>query len=173
MRPSPAEKSVEDQTFFLIQKNLNGHGLMLIVLQVHTLSVSHRLQITRPLTGTQLQRPVVLFSCEYMFNQKELSDESKAVLIQIKLDVVATHQFSWLSVHNNMLMCHLIALEYLSRMVPPIDKDQKNDFLHAPLKGSTMFRIGQTARSEHSPHGVFPKPAVPSTSYSTRPHVGC
>ena len=42
--------------------------------------------------------------------------------------------------HNDMLMRRSIALENLSRTIPPIDEDQKVALLHAPFKGTTSQR---------------------------------
>ena len=73
-----------------------------------------------------------LSMAEYVANKPELSDESRAALHHIKLDMVAAFQLSWREDHNPMLMCRYIALERLSRTVPLIDEDQKMD-LHAPF----------------------------------------
>ena len=107
---------------------------------------------------------------EYLINQKELSERVKGHHTQIRLDVVATHHFSWRSVHNNMLMRCSIALKNLSKTVPPFDKDRKTDLLHANFKGPTLFGGAklQKAKTEQATSlTVFPNPAVTSTSYST------
>ena len=91
---------------------------------------------------------------QYVFNQPELFDESRAVLHHIKLDMVAAHQFSWRAVHNNMLMRRSIAFENLSGM--------KIDLIHAPFKGTNLFLENwlsysvQKANTEQaSAHTVF------------------
>ena len=78
---------------------------------------------------------------EYVHNQPEISDESKmARLHHLKLDLVSAFNFLWRTLHNDMLMRRSIALENLSRTIPPVDEDQKVALLHAPFKGTTLFR---------------------------------
>ena len=74
-----------------------------------------------------------------MYNQPENSEESKAGPHHLKLDLVADSIFACRTVHNNMLMCSSMALDNLSRTIPPIDSDQKVALLHAPFKGTTHF----------------------------------
>ena len=81
-----------------------------------------------------------LSTAEYIHNQPEISDESKAGLHHLKLHLVSAFNFSWRTVHNDMLMRRSIALENLARTIPPIDEDQKVALLHAPYKGITLFR---------------------------------
>ena len=47
---------------------------------------------------------------EYVHNQPEISDESKAGLHHLKLDLVSAFNFSLRTVHSDMLMSHSIAL---------------------------------------------------------------
>ena len=47
--------------------------------------------------------------------------------------------------HNNMLMRRSVALDNLSRTIPPMDSNQKVDLLHTPFKGITLFR-GELAK---------------------------
>ena len=70
-----------------------------------------------------------------------ISEESKAFLGNLKLDLVSSFNFSWKAVHNNMLLHRSIALDNMSRTIPPKDKDQKVALLHAPFKGTTGFII--------------------------------
>ena len=65
----------------------------------------------------------------------------------------------------------------LRRTLPPIDEDQKLALLHAPFKGTTLFggelaKLQEANTKRGATFTVFPQPAVPSTSYSTRPYVG-
>ena len=84
-----------------------------------------------------LGKPHWLFAlsiAEYVHNQPEISDVSKASLHHLKLDLVHAFNFSWRTVPNDMLMLRSIALENLSRTIPLIDED----LLHAPFKGTTF-----------------------------------
>ena len=91
----------------------------------------------RPWPG-KLQR--LLAMAEYVCNQPEISEESKAGLHHLKLDLVAGSNFAWRTVHNNMLMHCSVAMENLSRTIPLIDLDKKVALLHAPFKSTTLFR---------------------------------
>ena len=51
---------------------------------------------------------------KYVYNQPELSEESRLGLHQIKLDLVAGANYAWRSVHNHMLMRRSIVLDNLS-----------------------------------------------------------
>ena len=59
----------------------------------------------------------------------------------MKLDIGAAFNVSWRAVHN-MLMRRSIALKNLTRIVPPIDEDQKMDLLHAPFLRDHSVRRG-------------------------------
>ena len=80
-----------------------------------------------------------LSTAEYVYNQPEISEESRAGLYHLKLDLVAGSNFAWRMLHNNMLMCRSVALDNLSRTIPPIDSDQKVALLHAPFKVTTLY----------------------------------
>ena len=76
-----------------------------------------------------------------------------------------------------MLMRHSIALDNLSRTIPPIDLAQKVALLHAPFKGTSLFRAElaklQKANKERaSSLTVFPAPAASSQSYTTKSYTG-
>ena len=67
-------------------------------------------------------------------------------------------------------MRHTIALENLSRTIPPIDEDEKVALLHASFKGTTLsggeLAKLQEANTEHaSALTVFPVPAAPRFHY--------
>ena len=89
-----------------------------------------------------------LSRAEYVYNQPEISEESKSVLHHLKLDLVAGSNFAWRMVHNNMLMHRSKALDNLSGTVPPIDSDQKVALLHASFKGTTL--LGDELAKLHS-----------------------
>ena len=60
--------------------------------------------------------------------------------------------------------------------LPPIDEDQRLALLHAPFKGTTLFRGElaklQEANTKHAAtFAVFPTPTAPPVSYSSRPYV--
>ena len=74
-----------------------------------------------------------------------INQESKAGLHHLKLDLVAGSNFAWRTMHNNMLMRRSVALDNLSRTIPPMDSNQKVDLLHTPFKGITLFR-GELAK---------------------------
>ena len=104
----------------------------------------------------------VLSIAEYIHNQPEICDKSKAGLHHLKLDLVSA--LSWRTVHDVMLMGHTIVLENLSRTIPQIDEDEKVALLHASFKGSTLsggeLAKLQKVNTEHaSALTVFPVPA--------------
>ena len=112
---------------------------------------------------------------EYVYNQPEISEESRVGLHHLKLDLVAGANFAWRTVHNHMLMCRSMALDNLSKTIPPIDLDQKVALLHAPFKGTTFFG-GELAKlhrpnKEHA-SSVTVYPAASPQSYSTVPYPG-
>ena len=66
---------------------------------------------------------------EYVYNQPELSEESRLGLHQIKLDLVAGANYAWRSVHNHMLMRRVV-LDNLAKTIPLIDPNQRVALLH-------------------------------------------
>ena len=105
-----------------------------------------------------------------MYNQPEISQESRVGLHHLKLDLVAGSNFAWRTVHNHMLMCRSVAVENLSKTIPLRDSDQKVALLHAPFKGTTLFR-GELAKL-HRPNkepasSVTVYLAAASQTYST------
>ena len=97
----------------------------------------------------------------YVYNQPEISEESRVGLDHIKLDLVVGTNFAWRAVHNHMLMHCSVALDNLSKTIPPIDPDQKVALLHAPFKGTTLFG-GELAKLYRA---VYPA----ATPYTTKP----
>ena len=95
---------------------------------------------------------------KYVYDQPEISEESKAGLHHLKLDLVADSNFAWRKVHNNMLMCCSVALNNLSRTIPPIDSNQKVALL-------------QSQQGSANSSTVFPAPAASSQTYSTKPYT--
>ena len=88
-----------------------------------------------------------------MYNQPEISEESRIGLYHLKLDLVAGSNFAWTTVHNHMLMCRSVALDNLSKTIPPIDSDQKVDLLNASFKSTTIFR-GELAKLHRAKQGT-------------------
>ena len=74
-----------------------------------------------------------------MYNQPEISEESKTGLHHLKLDLVSASNFARRTVDNNMLMRSSIALKNLSQTISLIDEDQKIALLCAPFKGTSLF----------------------------------
>ena len=118
-----------------------------------------------------------LSTAAYVYNQPEISEESKAGLHRLKLeklDLVAGSNFAWRTMHNNMLMCCSMALDNLSRIIPAIDSDQKVALLHAPFKNTNLFG-GELAKlhranKEHA-SSVTVYPAASPQTYSTKPYT--
>ena len=106
-----------------------------------------------------------------------MPDGAKAVMLHLKLDLVACCNFAWREAHNKMLLRRSIALDNLRRTLPPIDEDQRLALLHAPFKGTTLFR-GELAKLQEAntkravTFTVFPTPIAPPVSYSSRSYVG-
>ena len=76
-----------------------------------------------------------------------------------------------------MLMRCSIALENLSRTIPPIDEDENVAVHHAPFKGTTLsggeLAKLQKANTEHaSALTMFPAPAAPPSHYVPLPYTG-
>ena len=80
-----------------------------------------------------------LSMAEYVYNYPDMPEGAKIVLHQLKLDLVASSNFSWRLAHNKMLLRRFIALGNLKKTQPPIDEDQKLALLHAPFTGTTLF----------------------------------
>ena len=109
---------------------------------------------------------------EYVYNRPEISEESKLGLHHLNLDLVAGANFAWRLVHNHMLMHRSMALDNLSKTIPPIDPDQRVALLHAPFKGTTLFG-GELAKiyraNKECASSVTVYPAAPPQTYSTKP----
>ena len=80
-----------------------------------------------------------LSMAEYIYNYTGMPWGAKIVLHQLKLDLVASSNFSWREAHNKMLLPRFITLENLKKIQPPIDEDQKLALLHASLTETTLF----------------------------------
>ena len=81
-----------------------------------------------------------LSMAEYIDNYPGMPEGAKAVILHLKLDLVACCNFEWREeAHNKMLLHRSIALDSLRRTLPSIDEDQRLALLHAPFKGTTLF----------------------------------
>ena len=101
---------------------------------------------------------------EYVTVKLLLSDESRAVLHHIKLDMVASFQLSWRGVHNNLLIHLSIALEiYQIYQIPPFDEAQKMDLLHASFRDHFVWR--ELAKLQEAIK-------EPSACYNPCPYIG-
>ena len=112
---------------------------------------------------------------KYMYNQPEISQESRVGLHHLKLDLVAGSNFAWRTVHNHMVMCRSVAVENLSKTIPLRDSDQKVALLHAPFKGSTLFggELAKLHRANKEPaSSVTVYLAATSQTYSTKRYPG-
>ena len=107
-----------------------------------------------------------------MYNQPEISEESRVGLHHLKFDLAAGANFAWRMMHDHMLLCRSLALDNLSRTIPPIDSDQKVALLHIPFKGTTLFG-GELAKlhraNKKRASSVTVYPAATPQSYSTKP----
>ena len=74
-----------------------------------------------------------------------------------------------------MLMRRSVALDNLFKIIPPIDSDQRVALLHAPFKGTNLFR-GELAKiysaNKEYASSVTVYPAAPPQTYSTKPYTG-
>ena len=136
--------------------------------------VDHK-ALTRKTTATNNSALSII---EYVYNQPEISEESNAGLHHLKLDLVSAFNFAWMTVHYNMLMQCSISFGYnLSRNIPLIYDDEKVALLHTPFKGTTLFGGELTKLQEPNTEcasalTVFPAPAAPSHTYTTKPYTG-
>ena len=114
---------------------------------------------------------------EYIDDYPGMPEGGKAVMLHLKLDLVACCNLAWREAHNNLLLRRSIALDNLRRKLPPIDEDQRLALLHAPFKGTTLFG-GELAKLQEAKtkravtFTVFPTPIAPPVSYSSHPYVG-
>ena len=136
------EQTAKDQPFCLVHNPDDPRE------QINITSGSFSLRATQLKKHEALARKTaVAFSnalsiAEYVYNQQEISEESRVGLHHLKLDLMAGSNFAWRMVHNHMLiMRSSVALENLpkSKTIPPIDSDQKVALFHAPFKGTTLF----------------------------------
>ena len=90
---------------------------------------------------------------------------------------MSAFNFSWRTVHNDMLIRCSIALENLSRTIPQIDEGQKVAVPHPSFKDTSLFR-GELAKLQKgnmeraSALTVFPAPAAPFPTYAPKPGRG-
>ena len=139
--PPPTERTVEDQPFCRVHKHLDvPHELIDVTsgsFSLHAYKLKEHEAVARK---TAAAFSNALSIAEYVYNQPELSEESRLGLHQIKLDIVAGANYAWRSVHNHMLIRHSVVTDNLSKTVPPIDPDRVVALLHASFRGTTLSR---------------------------------
>ena len=177
-RPPPAERSAEDQPFFHVPRNPD-HPLIRVDISSRSVFYTSSQLIEQEALSRKNASAAsnALSKAEYIYNYPGMPEGAKAVMLHLKLDLVACCNFSWREVHNKMLLRRSIALDNLRKTLPPIDEDQRLALLHAPFKGTTLFR-GELAKLQEAntkraaTFTVFPTPIAPPVSYSSRPYVG-
>ena len=109
-KPPPTERTVEDQPFCLEHKHpavlVNGS----ITSGLFSLRASQLKEHKALARKTAAAFSNALSISEYVYNQPEISEESR---VGLKLDLVAGANFPWRMVHNHMLMRHSVALDNL------------------------------------------------------------
>ena len=122
-KPPPTERTAEDQPFCLVHKHPDDPREWIDIT-----SGSFSCFPCFPEHEALAQKTAVAFRnalsiAEYVYNQPEISEESRVGQHHLKLDLVAGANFSWRTVHNHMLMRHSVALDNLSKTILPIDSD--------------------------------------------------
>ena len=150
LKPPPTERTVEDQPFFLLHKHPDNPRERIDIasgsFSIHTSQLEEHEALARK---TAAAFRIALSIAEYVYNQIEISEECKAGLHHLKLDMVAGSIFAWRTVHN-MLMSRSLALDNLSRTIPQIDSDQKVVLISRTFQGYYPFqrRVSQAAESQ-------------------------
>ena len=94
-RPSPAERTVEDQPFYPVPRHPDDPRV-----RVDNIFGSFSINASQLVDDETLSRKTTaavnsaLSIAEYVHNQPEISDESKAGLHHLKLDLVSAFNFS-------------------------------------------------------------------------------
>ena len=140
-KPPPTERTAEDQPFCLVHCKHPDNPRE----RVDRTSGSFSIPASQLEDHEALVRKSAA-SCSnalsiagYVYNRPEISEESKIGLHHLKLDLVVGADFAWRTVHNHILLRRSMALDNLSKTIPPIDSDQRVALLHAPFKGTTLF----------------------------------
>ena len=108
-RPPPAECTVENCPFCLVPRHAED-PLVDISGGSFSINASQLLELEALSRKTAAAISSVLSIEEYVHNQPEISDESKAGLHHLKLDLVSAFNFSLRTVHSDMLMSRSITL---------------------------------------------------------------
>ena len=176
-RPTPAERTAEDQPFFHVPRNPEDPRTRVDISSGSASFTASQLIDQEAMSRKSAAAASTALSiAEFIDNYLGMPEGAKAAMLLLKLDIVSFLHYAWREVHNKMLLRHSIALDCLGRTLLPIDEDQKLALLHAPFKGTTLFGGElaklQEANTKHAAtFTVFPWPTAPSTSYSTRPYV--
>ena len=140
-KPPRMERTAEDQPFCLVHKHPDDPSEGLINSGSFSLHASQLKEHEALARKTAAAFSSCLSIAEYVYNQPEISEESRVGLHQIKLDLVAGANFAYRVVHNHMLMRRSVALDNLSKTIPPIDPDQWVALLYAPFKDATFSEV--------------------------------
>ena len=175
-KPPPTERTTEDQPFCLVHKHPDDlHELIDITSRWFSLHASQLKEHEALARKAAAALSNALCLAEYIYNQPEISEETRIGLHQIKLDLVAGPNLAWRAVHKHTIMHRTVTLDNLSKTIPRIDPDQKMALHHAPFKGTTLFG-GKLARmyraNKECTSSVTVYPTAPPQSYITKPYPG-
>ena len=164
-RAPPAERTVEDQPFFHVPRHPEEPRTRVDITSGSASLTASQLQDQETMSRKSAAAASTALSiAEYIDNYPGMPEGARAAMLLLKLDIISFLNYAWREVHNKMLLRRSIALDCLERTLPPIDQDQKLALLHAPFRGHGTKRAATFT--------VFPQPAAPPTSYSTRPYAG-
>ena len=75
----------------------------------------------------------------YIYNQPEISEESRVGLHHLNLDLVADASFAWRMVYNHMLMRRSVALDNRSKTIASDRSRSEGGFTSRTVQGTTLF----------------------------------
>ena len=136
----PAERSEEDQPFFHVPRNPDDPRI-----RVDNSSGSASFTASQLIEQEALSRKNAaaasnaLSMAEYIYSYPGTPEGAKAVMLHLKIDLVACFNFLWREAHNKMFLRRSIALDNLRKTLLPIAEDQRLALLHASFKGTTLF----------------------------------
>ena len=136
-RPPPAERTAEDQPFVYVPRDPDDP---LVKMDISAGSVS--MTASQLIEEKSLARKNAaaasnaLSMAEYIYNYPGMPKGANIVLHQLKLDLVASINFSWREAHNKMLLRHFIALDNLKKT----HSLSHTSFLHVYYKLSSEYR---------------------------------
>ena len=112
------ERTAEDQKFCLVHKHPDDPCERIDITSGWFLLHASQLKEHEALA----RKTVAAFNnaltiAEYMYNQPEISEESRVGPHHVKLDLVTGSNFAWRMVHNHMLMSRSVAMDNLSKTI--------------------------------------------------------